>query len=175
MKLQNPLTPLFVIAHRLSHGMHMISGVFLVGIMTTVIVDVLTRTLFKFTDGSVNLTFPGGVEIVKYGLLFMVLFTLPYSVNRGQVVVEFFTENMSERRKSLLEGIFLIGFGFLGTGMAIRFFEATGRTFSEGLTTQDLLIPVFYIYATATFAAAVLGLRGFLVAIEEIIDSRKKP
>lgn len=157
-------------AHRLALVMHRVSGVLLIVMMLTVLVDVITRTLFGATKGHVDLTFTGAVEIVSYGLLFMVLFTLPYSVSRSQVIVDLFTERMNERLKSVLAGVYTFGFGLLGLGMAIRFFESMARVAQSGETTQDLLIPMEYIYAVAAVATSVLALRGVLVAIEQILE-----
>lgn len=158
-------------AHRLAHAMHVLSGVFLVVMMAAVLLDVVSRTLFGLTGGKVDFTFRGAVEVVSYGLLYMVLFALPYSVSRGQVIVDLFTEHMNERLKGILAGVYTFGFGLLGLGMAIRFFEAVGRVADTGETTQDLLVPMTYVYAVTAFATSVLALRGFLVAIEQIRES----
>lgn len=164
---------IFSAARRLAHGMHLISGFLLVLMVVTVLVDVLTQFIFSVSSGAADVTFNGGIEIVSFSLLFMVLFALPYSVNRGQVVVDLFTENLSGRVKSILSGIYLLGFGLLGCGMAIRFYEAIWRTMESGETSQDLLIPLYYIYAVAAVATAVLGLRGLLVALEHFMGQRK--
>ncbi|WP_413206807.1 TRAP transporter small permease [Rhodospirillum sp. A1_3_36] len=165
---------IFTAAHRLAHGMHRVAGVLIVLMVLTVLLDVLSRFVFGATDGAVDFTFRGGVEIVSYCLLFMVLFSLPFSVARGQVIVDLFTENMSERLKGILSGVYLFGFGLLGLGMAIRFYEAIGQAFSTGETTQDLVVPLAHIYIVVTFAAAVLALRGFLVGLEHILESGKR-
>ena len=156
---------------RLAYLMHAASGVVLIAMIATVLADIVTRTAFGLSGGGINFTFRGAVEIVSYGLLIMVLFALPYSVNRGQVIVDLFTERMSERWKEALAGLFSIGFGLLGLGMAIRFSEAIGRVAATGETTQDLLIPLGYIYGIAAFGAAMLSLRGFLVGYRLVIEA----
>ena len=161
--------------HRVAHAMHVISGFLLLVMMFTVLFDVVSRTLFGASGGRIDLTFRGGVEIVSYGLLFMVLFALPYSVSRGQVIVDLFTEQLGDRLKAVLSGIYTFGFGLLGLGMSIRFFEATARVAETGETSQDLLIPMQYIYAVTAVATLVLALRGVLVAIEELRASAKTP
>ncbi|MCF8478907.1 MAG: TRAP transporter small permease [Rhodospirillum sp.] len=165
---------LFNAAHRLAHGMHMVAGVLIVLMVVTVLVDVVTRFVFGATDGAIDFTFRGGVEIVSFCLLFMVLFALPYSVARGQVIVDLFTETMSERLKDILSGVYLFGFGLLGLGMTIRFSDAVGQALSTGETSQDLVVPLAYIYMAVTFATAVLALRGFLVGLEHILESGKR-
>lgn len=158
-------------ARKLAYAMHVVSGFFLIAMMVTVLLDVITRSLFGMTEGSLDLTFIGGVEIVSYSLLFTILFALPHSIQRGQVIVDLFTEQMSERLKSILAGVYTLGFGMLGLGMTIRFYEAVGRLSSSGETTQDLLIPMSYLFAMATFAVAVLALRGLLVALQQFLNS----
>jgi TRAP-type C4-dicarboxylate transport system permease small subunit len=155
-----------------SYVMHVISGILLILMVITVLVDVATRLVFGMSGGAVNLTFPGGVEIVRYSLLLMVLFTLPYSVSRGQVVVDLFTENLPERVKGLMTGVFLIGFALLGFGMATRFYHAIWNAMSSGETTQDLLLPIWYFYALASFATTVLALRSLFVSVDYIIYGR---
>ena len=154
---------------RLAYVMHAIAGVLLVSLMLTTMADILSRLLFSLSDGVIDLTFFGGIEIVSYTLLFSILFSLPYSVSRGQVIVDLFTEDMSSRKKEFLSGFYTIGFGFLGLGMCIGLYEAMHRVAENGETTQDLLIPLYYIYGIAAFASAVLALRGFLVAINQMM------
>ena len=159
---------------RLAYVMHLVAGVLLVGLMATTMADVLTRLLFDLSDGGLDLTFFGGIEIVSYTLLFAILFSLPYSVSRGQVIVDLFTERMSSARKEFLSGFYTLGFGCLGLGMSIGLYEAAHRVAEYGETTQDLLIPLQYIYGLAAFASAVLALRGFMVAAEQILHSGKR-
>lgn len=160
-------------ARRLAFYLHWVSGVLLIVMMVTILLDVASRAIFGASKGSVDFTFNGGVEIVSYSLLFCILFALPYSVRRGQVTVDLFTGGLSERVKGILAGIYTLGFGLLGLGMSVRFYNAVGRLQDTGETTQDLLIPMFYIYAVATFAAVVLTIRGLLVAVQQFMDSRR--
>ncbi|WP_286237860.1 TRAP transporter small permease [Neptuniibacter halophilus] len=150
---------------RLTYTMHVISGVILVSMMFITLADVVTRTLFKMTDGSLDLTFIGGVELIKYGLLIMVLFALPFSVGRSQVIVDLFTEALPSRGKAILEGLFMLGFVALGAGMSYRFWHAVGQAQMSGETTQDLLIPLYYFYAISSFATAMLALAALLISL----------
>ncbi len=158
-------------ARKLAFYMHWVSGVLLIVMMVTILLDVISRAAFGATKGNVDFTFNGGVEIVSYSLLFCIMFALPYSVRRGQVIVDLFTGGMSERLKGILAGVYTLGFGVLGFGMCVKFVEAFERLNLSGETTQDLLIPMNYIFAVAAFAAGVLALRGLLVAIQQFIDS----
>ncbi len=165
------MKPIMDGAKKIAFYMHWISGFLLIAMMVTILIDVIARAVFGATSGSVDFTFNGGVEIVSYCLLFCIMFALPYSVRRGQVIVDLFTGNMSERLKGILAGFYTLGFALLGVGMTVKFYEAVGRLLQTGETTQDLLIPMYYIFIVATFAAAVLAVRGVLVAIQQFIDS----
>ncbi|MCB9957487.1 MAG: TRAP transporter small permease [Rhodospirillaceae bacterium] len=166
---------IFRASHTLAHGLHMVSGVLLVAMVATVLLDVLSRSVFGATNGEVDLTFPGGVEIVSYSLLFAVLLSLPYSVNRGQVIVDIFTEVFPERVKRAMAASYNLGFTALGFGMAVAFFHSVGSALDSGETTQDLHIPLYLIYAAVSAITAVLGLRALLVSIEQVLDTFDRP
>lgn len=157
---------------KLSHLMHILSGVLLISMMLVTMADIFTRMIFNATDGSIDVTFLGGIELISFGLLFMVLLSLPYSVSRGQVIVDLFTEGMSDRLKEFLLGFYTFGFGLLGLGMTYGLYESMQRVAENGETSQDLLIPMSYIYGLAALPAALLAIRGFLVSIERISKSR---
>lgn len=150
---------------RLTHAMHIVSGTVLISMMFITLADVISRTVFKLTDGTFDLTFIGGVELIKYGLLFVVLFSLPYSVGRSQVIVDLFTDNLSGRIKVILEGIYMLCFVALGGGMSFRFYHALEESQMTGETTQDLLIPLFYLYGFSSFATAMLAIAAMLISL----------
>ncbi len=156
-------------ACRLSRAMYAASGGLLGLMMLTVLADIVTRSLFGTTGGAVDLTFRGAVEIVRYGLLFAILFALPHAVDRGQVIVDLFTQHLSARAKAILGGVYTFVFGLFGIAMAVRFHQAAERTMASGETTQDLIIPMAYVYMVSLFAAVVLGLRGVLAAALAIV------
>ncbi len=160
---------LFRLAEQLSHYMHIISGFLLVGMMVTVLMEVISRAVFGATSGNIDFTFIGGVEIVSYCLLFSVLFALPYSVEKGQVIVDLFTDGFSDRAKDTMSGLYTFGFGILGFGMSLKFYHATITHLTSYQTTQDLLIPMYYLYAISAFAAGVLAVRGTLVSVEKLL------
>lgn len=160
-------------AFRIAQALYHLAGVLLIAMMFIIMTDVVSRAVFGATDGAVDFTFTGGVEIVSYVLLFMVVFTLPYAVARGQVIVDLFTNGLSDRAKSVLAGVYTLGFGVIGFGMTIRFIEAAKQASLTGASTQDLLIPLSYIYAVTAFATAILAIRGALVALQQILESGK--
>ncbi|WP_417792502.1 TRAP transporter small permease [Stutzerimonas xanthomarina] len=167
------MTALRNLINQIANAMHMLSGVLLISMMLVTLIDVLTRTLYGLSDGAIALTFIGGVELIKYGLLFTILFTLPQSVGDSQVVVDLFTDRMSERAKIYLESFYLLGFALLGAGMTYRFYDAIESAILSGETTQDLMIPMPWVYRIVVFATAMLTLRCLLL-IWELIRSHHR-
>ena len=113
------MKPIARLVDAVAYYMMQLSGLLIVTMMVTVLLDVTTRFVFGVTDGGIDLTFVGGIEIVKFGLLFTILFALPYCVDRSQVVVDLFTERLSERKKSFLESIYFLGYTLLAIGMSV--------------------------------------------------------
>lgn len=159
---------------KLTFLMHAISGVVLVSMMFITLADVCSRVIFEATEGSVDITFIGGVELIKYGLLITVLFALPHSLSRSQVIVDLFTDSLKTRTKSVLEGIYILGFFLLGSGMSYRFFHAIEGANLSGETTQDLLIPLSYFYAISSFATAVLAIAALVASLQLFIQGREE-
>ncbi|MFC1236553.1 TRAP transporter small permease subunit [Vibrio sp. F74] len=162
------------VMERLTFVMHMISGTTLICMMFVTLFDVLSRSLFEATNGSVDITFIGGVELIKYGLLIVVLFALPHSLGRSQVIVDLFTDTLKTRTKATLEGFYILGFVLLGSGMSYRFYCAIEEAEMSGETTQDLLIPLGYLYGISSFATAVLAITALLSSLNLFIHGREE-
>ncbi|MGY0614932.1 TRAP transporter small permease [Vibrio sp. FJH11] len=156
------------LVNRAAHIAHLVAGFILVSMMFITLADVITRAMFNFTDGSIDLTFVGGIELIKFGLLFAILLTMPHSVAKSQVIVDLFTDKMNQRLKIYLEAFYNLGFALLGAGMSVRFFEAIESAALTGETTQDLQIPLEYIYIGVVVATALLTIRALIIAGELI-------
>lgn len=159
---------------QVAFGLNVVAGVILVVMMIAVLFDILTRTLFGVTAGRVDLTFAGSFEIVRYGLLLSLAFAMPYALPRAQVVVDLFTDNLPEWMKERLAGIYTLFFGVFGFLMSYRMVESAHGAIASGETTQDLLIPMNYIYALTAIGMFMLGLRGFSVAYAEFFLKEKE-
>ncbi len=161
------------LVNRAAHIAHLVAGFILVSMMFITLADVITRAMFNFTEGNIDLTFIGGIELIKFGLLFAILLTLPHSVAKSQVIVDLFTEKMNQRVKVYLEAFYNFGFALLGAGMSVRFFKAIESASMTGETTQDLQIPLQYIYVGVVFATALLAVRALIIAGELIFHCHK--
>lgn len=149
-------------------GMLWISAMMLTAMMLVVLADVITRALFRLTDGSFDLTFNGGIELVRFALLFAILYALPWCVDRSQVVVDLFTENLSDRSKAVLDTLCFAGYTLLALGMSIRFWHAVESSHISGETTQDLMFPMSYIFVATLIGTAMLALRSLMLTGSQI-------
>lgn len=150
--------------------MYRLSGALLFVMMMLIVVDVAVRSIFSLTDGSLDLTFTGGIELVKFSLLFTMLFAFPHAVDKGQIVVDLFTQQMNAARLRFFTGGYTICFGFLGAALCWRFIEAGISTAESGELSQDLLIPLSGIYYIAAVALSMLAVRGLLTGYAIIFD-----
>lgn len=142
--------------------MYRISGVFIFTMMMLIVTDVIVRSLFSLTNGSIDLTFTGGIELVNFSLLFSMLFAFPHAVDKGQIVVDLFTQQMDAARLRFFTGAYTICFGFLGGALCWRFIAAGMSAAESGELTQDLLIPLSGVYYMGSVALSMLAIRGVL-------------
>ena len=141
-------------------------GVILVFSMLAVLADVATRTLFGMTGGAIDLTFRGSYEIVRYGLLLSMIYALPFALKDGQVIVDLFTDKLSEANKQRLAGLYVFFFGVFGFVLSKGLWESIQRVQMTGETSQDFGIPMAYFYGAALVGAVMLGVRGMTVTWE---------
>ncbi|MDE8601577.1 TRAP transporter small permease subunit [Marinomonas sp. RSW2] len=160
------------VIERITHVMHLLGGVFLITMMVVTLFDVFTRGLFSVTDGAVDWTILGGIELVKYSLLFTVLFILPHSVSRSQVIVDLFTERLQARTKKVFEAVYILCFGLMGIGMSYSFYHLVDEAAMSYETTQDLLIPLTYFYAAACFATFMLAVSAVTHALQLLFSKK---
>lgn len=153
--------------------LYRISGLLLVMMMFSVVADVAARSLFAMTEGAVDLTFVGGIELVKYGLLFAMLFAFPHTVDKGQIVVDLFTHKMPASQLRWFDGFYTFCFGVFGALLCWRFLEAAEASRMSGELTQDLLVPLAPMYLVSAIALAVLALRGFSCGILELMGKKE--
>lgn len=161
---------LIIFFEKISYYMHTFSGFLMVVIMTTTMLDICARAVFSISSGSVDLNFIGAVEIVKYSLLIMIFFTLPYSLSNSQIIVDLFTDKMAQRSKDLFSGFYNVGFFLIAIAMSIRFYDTSLTSMNSGETTIDLGIPIYYFYAICSFASLMLAIRSILLAYQQIAN-----
>lgn len=154
--------------------LYRISGLLLLAMMFCVVADVGARSLFAMSGGSVDLTFIGGIELVKFGLLFTMLFAFPYAIDKGQIVVDLFTHQLHERTLQLFDGVYTLCFGVFGALLCWRFYHAAEGARMSGELTQDLLLPMAPIYLVSSAALAVMAARGLTSGILELLGLKER-
>lgn len=148
----------------ISKAMLLVAALMVAAMMLIVLVDVISRALFELTSGGLDITFIGGIELVRFALLFAILYALPWNLDRSQIFVDLFTGNLSDRAISILTGLSYLGYFFLAMAMTYRFFDSLGMARMTGETTQDLGIPMPIIYAGIIFGTCMLGVRSLQIA-----------
>jgi TRAP-type C4-dicarboxylate transport system permease small subunit len=155
---------------KLSLGFNIIGGTALILTMLIVLLEILSRTIFGLTAGSIDLTFTGSFELVQHGMMITFAYSMPYCLARGQVVVDIFTDHWPNRLKGFFSGIYTLLFGIFGFLMTFRLIESAHTAVQSGQTTQDLALPMSTIYYIAAVGMFMLGLRGFALAWEQIFN-----
>ncbi|HEX5513081.1 MAG TPA: TRAP transporter small permease subunit [Gammaproteobacteria bacterium] len=148
-----------------ARALFVVAGVMLTAMMLIITADVVTRSLFGMSGGAIRLTVAGGVELVRFALLFTIVCALPAVVERGQVVVESFTGWMSAQGRQVLFAIYLLGFCGFGVVLAYGWYGGGVAALRNGETTQDLGIPMAPLLFAAAACAAVLAVRSFICAV----------
>lgn len=147
-----------------ARALFVVGGVLLSAMMLIITADVVTRTLFGISGGAIRVVVAGGVELVRFTLLFSILCTLPAVVERGQVVVESFTTRMPQHIKPLLFAVYLLGFCAFGAMLAYGWYGSGMGALDYDEVTQDLAIPMAPLYFAAAACAAVLSVRSLICA-----------
>lgn len=151
---------------RLAYLLSLVGGAVLIFSMAAVLADVGTRTVFGMTGGNVDLTFRGSYEIVRYGLLISIAYALPYALKDGQVIVDLFTDRMSDANKNRLAGLYVFFFGVFGFVLSKGLWDSIQRFQMSGETSQDFGISLTVYYSAALVGTLMLGVRGLTVAWE---------
>lgn len=156
---------LAVISRFLARLCEFIGGISLVVIVLVTIADVITRYIFKLTGGDFGFTIKGTVEIVSYMMLFALLSAFAAYVERSQVIVDVFTQKMSQKVKGYMMGVFMVGFFALGVVFVWGLFESAVDAAEYGKVTQDLRISMTPIYGFSAFLSVILAIRSCIESI----------
>ena len=142
-----------------------IGGISLIIIVVATIADVVTRYIFKLTGGELGFTIKGSVEIVSYFMLFALLAAFAAFVERSQIIVDVFTQNMSQAVKGYMMGVFMMGFFVIGLVFTWGLYESALDAVVFGKVTQDLRLSMMPIYAISAFLSLLLAIRALIESI----------
>lgn len=151
-----------------AQALFFVAGAALVFMVLVVTVDVFTRAIFGMSGGAIRLIVSGGIELVRFALLFCIVCTLPAVVERGQVVVESFTSRLPARAKQLMSALYLLGFTVFGVILAWGWYDSAIVALQNREITQDLGIPMAPMLFAATACAVILAIRSLLCAVRAL-------
>ncbi|SFI18259.1 TRAP transporter small permease [Modicisalibacter xianhensis] len=143
----------------------LIAGIALAGMLAVTVIDVTLRYLYRLSDGALDLSMVGSVELVSYLMLFALLAAMAANVEKGQVVVEAFSHRLNDEIKTRLNGFYLLGFTALGLVVAIGLWDSALSAGAHGEVTQDLRLPMGPIYWTAAGLSLLLSVRSLAFAL----------
>nr|WP_246624724.1 TRAP transporter small permease subunit [Oceanobacter mangrovi] len=130
--------------------------------MLTICADVVLRSLFSISDGAFGFTISGAIEIVRFGLMFAMLLAFPYAVDKGQIIVDIFTGNIPVRYRDIMDGVYLMLFGGFAGLLCWRFAEGAHVARMNAEKTQDLMLPLEWLYGPAAVILALVALQSAL-------------
>lgn len=144
-------------ALRLAGAFEALAGVALVFLLLNVAGTIVVRILHALTGGAVNLIWRGSIELAVLALTVIVFASMHRAFVAGAIRVDLFTESLSAGLKCAIDAAFGVLYALFAAAMAWRFGHATATTHARGDATQDLLVPLFYIYGFLTVASVALA------------------
>lgn len=162
------MTALMNVLNALSRALLVVAGLALVAMMCVTIVDVLLRNFGNYFDALRDVRFYGSIEMVRYLFLVAMAGTMPWGVEKSQVIVELFTQNWPESVRNRIDAFFLLGFTVLGAAMAWSLLQAGMHAVTNNETTPDLGMPVSWSRYVAAFCMALMAVRALFLGIHGI-------
>ncbi|NVJ90209.1 MAG: TRAP transporter small permease [Methylocystaceae bacterium] len=132
-----------------------------------VVTSVLGRLVLDLSGGTINLVYPGQIELSKYALLIMVFASLPRAAVHGLVSVELLLGAMPQILRHFLERVWDLLLAAFTAAIGWLFLKRTLTMFERGDYTQDLGIPLYLIYAALTVCCIVISLTGLWLGLKK--------
>ncbi len=143
----------------------LIGGLSIVITVLITMTDVVTRYIFKLTQGASGFTVKGSVELISYLMLFALLAAFAGYVERSQIIVDIFTQKLPHKIKAFLMGVFMMVFAVVAVFFVMGFYELTHDAMQYGNVTQDLRISMTPIYIFSGFLSVLLAIRAFIESL----------
>ncbi len=108
---------------------------------------------------------PGDVEITQFGVALCISLCLPWSqLQRANIIVDFFTQNLPERRVRLLDGIGAVLLALMCALLAWRTGAGAIAVHQARETSMILALPMWWAYASLAPGLALAALIAFVQA-----------
>lgn len=143
-----------------------LAGVALVAMMFVTIVDVVIRNFGEYIPVFREIRLYGILEVVRYLFLVSMAGTMPWGVEKSQVIVELFTQKLSNTARARIDSFFLLGFTVFGGFMAYALVLSGVHAINANETTPDLGLPMSWIRFFAAFCMGLMALRALLIGIQ---------
>ncbi|HIO96887.1 MAG TPA: TRAP transporter small permease [Leucothrix sp.] len=121
-------------------------------LLVVVAFNIIARQVHDVSNGNINFMIQGAVELSKYALLIIVFSALPRAITQGMVRVDLLSERFPQAFRHFLNKLWLILIAGFTSILVWLFSQKALLTFSRGDATQDLQIPLFYIYSFISLA-----------------------
>jgi TRAP-type C4-dicarboxylate transport system permease small subunit len=133
-----------------------------ISLMTTL--SVASRALF-------NLPIPGDIEITQMGIALAISLCLPWCQLRGaNIIVDFFTQKISERQRNRLDGLGCLLLVVMYTLLAWRTGAGAISVREAGETSMIISLPMWWAYAALAPGLAIAAVIAFAQAILILSD-----
>ena len=143
-----------------------LAGVALVAMMFVTIVDVLIRNFGEYIPAVRDIRLYGIIEVVRYLFLVSIAGTMPWGVEKSQVIVELFTQKLPDAARARIDAFFLLGFTVFGGLMAYALVVSGMGSITSHETTPDLGLPLSWIRFFAAFCMGLMALRALVIGIQ---------
>ncbi len=142
-----------------------LAGTALVCMMFVTIIDVIVRNFGSVIPFLKEVRFIGAIELVRYLFLLATAGSMPWWVEKSQVIVELFTQKLPPQVRARIDALWLFGFAVLGALLCYSLSVSAGHAIATGETSADLYIPLWFIRAGAAFCMGLMAVRAFFVAL----------
>lgn len=142
-----------------------LAGVALVCMMLVTILDVLVRNLGVWVPALQEINYVGTIELVRYLFLLAMAGAMPWGVEKSQVIVELFSQNLKPSIRLRVDACYMLGFAVFGALLAYSLCNSGLHAIGSGEVTPDLRIPMAPIRFGAAFCMGLMALRALLVGL----------
>lgn len=157
---QAPVSGFGLLLFRASAGLALLGGFILLAVVLMTTVSVAGRYLFR-------MPVPGDYEIVGIGCGIAIMFFFPYcEMASGNIKASFFTDNLADRWKQMLNMIAELLFLATAGLLTWRFVVGGLRRMADGQSYMYTQMPIWWAYIPATFAMGLL----VVVAVYRLFD-----
>ena len=127
--------------------------------------NIVARSLFDATGGSVNVMISGAIELSQYALMISIFAAIPAMLGTGLIRVDLLSKRLPLRLQHLADRLWLLLIAAFAGVLTTAFLDFALTACARGDQTQDLRLPLWPFYTVATVECAALMLLAFAGAV----------